>query len=103
MASAFSRFRGDMENDLEVQVARLSKELAALKKALSRRGSESYGEARDAASDLYGDLRHRFADAVPVMRKQARVAQRAARDHPATAAAVGVVVLGLLVALLARK
>ena len=103
MASAFSRFRGDVEDDLEAQVARLSREVAGLKKVLSRRGSNAYDDARGAASDIYGEMRSRFADAMPVMRRQARVAERAARDHPATAALVGLAVIGLLATMLARK
>jgi len=101
MASAFSRFRGD--DDLEAQVAHLSKEISALKKSFSRRGSDVYDDARDTASDFYGDLRHRFNDALPMMRKHTRAAGEAAREHPATAAVVGLVVVGLLVTLLARR
>jgi hypothetical protein len=103
MISAFSRFRGDIEDDLEAQVARLSKDVAALKKMLSRRGSDVYQEAGDAAADLYSEMRHRFADALPAMRAQARIAERAARDHPATAAIAGLALVGLLVVLLSRK
>lgn len=103
MASAFSRFRGDVEDDLEAQIARLTKEIASLKKSFSKHGSAAYDDARDAASDLYGDMRHRVADALPMMRKQARVAEQAAREHPATAAVVGLVVVGLLVTMFARK
>jgi ElaB/YqjD/DUF883 family membrane-anchored ribosome-binding protein len=100
MHSPFSRFR---EDDLEAQVAHLSKELSALKKALSRRGSDAYDDARDTAADFYSDLRDRFSDALPMMRKHSRAAGEAARDHPATTAVVGLVVVGLLVAMLARR
>ncbi len=103
MASAFSRFRGDVEDDLEAQVARLSKELASLKKSLSRRGSDAYDDAREAASGIYGEIAHRLVDALPAMRDRAKGAERVARDHPATAALVGVAVIGLLAALFARR
>lgn len=101
MASAFSRFRG--EDDLQAQVAHLTREMSALKKALSRRSSEAYDDARDTASDFYSDLRERFSDTLPLVRKQARAAGEVTRDHPATAAVVGLVVVGLLVTLLARS
>ena len=101
MASAFSRFRGD--DDLEAQVARLSKEIAALKKTLSKRGSDVYDDARDAGADLYSELRDRFTDALPMVRRRAHAAEQVARDHPATAAVVGLLVVGLLVTMLARK
>ena len=77
MYSPFSRFRG--EDDLEAQVAHLSKEMSSLKKALARRGSDAYDGARDATADVYGDLRDRFVDALPGMRKRARAAGDVAR------------------------
>ena len=101
MASAFSRFRGD--DDLEAQVAHLAKEMSSLKKALSKRSSDAYDDARDTAADLYGELRDRFGAALPVVQKRARAAGEVARDHPATAAVVGLIVVGLLVTMLARN
>jgi hypothetical protein len=101
MYSPFSRFRG--EDDLEAQVAHLSKEISSLKKALARRGSDAYDDARDATADVYGDLRDRFVDALPGMRKHARAAGDVARDHPATAAIVGLLVVGLVATMLARR
>jgi ElaB/YqjD/DUF883 family membrane-anchored ribosome-binding protein len=101
MASAFSRFRG--EDDLEAQVAHLAKEMSALKKSLSKRGSGVYDDASDAAADIYSELRDRFSDALPMMRKRAHAAEQVARDHPATAAVVGLIVVGLLVTMLARR
>lgn len=104
MAPAFSRFRSDIEDDLEAQVARLTKELASLRKSAGKRGSAAYDDARDVAGDAYGDLRERFMDALPRVRKQARAAERVARDNPAmTAAVVGLVVAGLLVTMMARR
>ena len=100
---SFSRFRGDVEDDLEDQVARLSREVAGLKKALSRRGSDAYDDARDAASGPYGDMRHRLHDVLPLMGRRAREAERMAHDNPATAALVGLAVIGLVAALLSRK
>ena len=101
MYSPFSRFRG--EDDLEAQVAHLAREMYSLKKSLSRRGSDVYDDARDTASDFYSKLRERFTDALPMVRRRTRAAEQAARDHPATAAVVGLVVVGLLVTLLARR
>lgn len=104
MASAFSRFRGDVEDDLEAQVARLSKELASLRKLAARRGTDAYDDARDVASDFYGDMRDRVVDALPLVRRHARNAEQVARDNPAaTAAVVGLVVVGLLATLFARR
>ena len=101
MHSAFSRFRG--EDDLEAQVAHLTKEISALKKSFSKRGSDYYDDARDTAADFYDELRERFSDALPMVRKRAHAAGEVAREHPATAAVVGLLVVGLLVTMLARK
>jgi ElaB/YqjD/DUF883 family membrane-anchored ribosome-binding protein len=103
MASSFSKLRGDIEDDLEEQVARLTKEISSLKKALSKRGAIAYEDTRESASDLYGELWDRFSEALPFMRKRARAAEQVARDNPATAAVVGLVVVGLLVTLLVRR
>ncbi|TGQ73164.1 MAG: hypothetical protein E5V49_01995 [Mesorhizobium sp.] len=86
--------------DLEKQVAVLSRELAALRKAMSRRGGAYYEDGRDAALDTYSDLAGRLRDAMPTIRKQGRVIEKSARDHPAVAAAVGLVVVGLVASLL---
>jgi hypothetical protein len=85
--------------DLEQQVATLSKELAALKKSLSRRGGGYFDDSRDAAWDFYSDIAERVSDGLPYMRKRARALEDTARDHPATTAAIGLVVVGLLAAL----
>ena len=104
MASSFKKLAGDlMDGDLEDQVARLTKELSALKKTLSKRGASAYEDTRDTASDVYAELWDRFQEALPGMRKRAKTVEDAARSNPATAAAVGLVVVGLLVTLLASR
>ena len=86
--------------DLDKQVAVLSKELAALRKVVAKRGGAYYDDGREAASDYYTQLADRIGDALPVIRKQGRAIERTAREHPATAAAVGLVVVGLVASLL---
>ncbi len=103
MATPFSKLRGDIEEDLEDQVARLTKELSSMKKALSKRSASAYEDTRDGAADMYAELWDRFSEALPFMRKRAKAAEQVARDNPATAAVVGLVVVGLLVTLLSRK
>jgi len=94
---AFSSIR---DIDLEKQVASLSKELAALKKQMSRRGGTLYADGRDAVSDYYSDLAESVSDRFPDLQRRARAIEGTAREHPAAAAAVGFVVLGLLATLL---
>lgn len=102
MASTISKLRG-IESDLEDQVATLTKELSALKKTISKRGASAYQDTRDSASEVYGEMWDRFSDSLPAMRKRARAAERVARDNPATAALVGLAVIGLVAALLVRR
>ncbi|MFD2058899.1 hypothetical protein ACFSQT_39235 [Mesorhizobium calcicola] len=95
--ASFSTFS---DIDLDKQVAALTRDLASLKKAVSRRGGAYYEDGRDAALDTYSDLAGRLRDAMPAIRKQGRVIEKSARDHPAAAAAVGLVVVGLVASLL---
>jgi ElaB/YqjD/DUF883 family membrane-anchored ribosome-binding protein len=89
--------------DLDKQVAALSRELAALRKAVLRQGGAYYEDGRDAASDYYSQLAGRFGEALPAIRRRGKVIERTARDHPATAAAVGLVVIGLVASLLLSR
>lgn len=86
--------------DLDKQIAALSKELASLKKIAAKRGSAYYDEGREAAWDTYADLAEAVRDRLPALRKRAKALEGTAREHPATAAAVGLVVLGLVGAML---
>lgn len=95
--------REELHTDLEEQVAQLSKQVASLTKTMSKRSAAALAEGRESATELYDDLHGRFSDAMPVIRKQARVAQRTAQDNPVTTALVGVALVGLVAALLARR
>ncbi|OWK18543.1 hypothetical protein AJ88_06550 [Mesorhizobium amorphae CCBAU 01583] len=89
--------------DLEKQVATLSRELAALRKAVAKRGGAYFEDGRDAASDYYSELAERLTDALPAIRNKGRAIERTARDHPATVAAVGLVVVGLIASLVLSR
>lgn len=91
--------RGLTDIDLERQVTSLSKELAALKKAVAEHGGDYYEDGRGMAMDYYSDIADRISHSLPAMRKRARAVEATARDHPAAAAAVGLVVLGLIATL----
>lgn len=82
--------------DLEHQIAALSKELAALRKTATKRGSGYYEDGRDMAMDAYSDIAERVSQSLPYVRKRARMVEATARDHPTAAAIVGVVLLGLI-------
>jgi hypothetical protein len=93
-------FSDKTDFDLEKQIGLLSRELAALKKAVSKRGGAYYEEGRDAAWDAYSDLAGRIGEHLPSLRRRARAIEGSAREHPATTAAIGLVVVGLVAAML---
>lgn len=103
MASSFTKLRDELQDDLQDQIARLSKEVAALRKSVSKRGVSAYGEARDSAAETYDELISRLSDAMPEIRRQSRVVHKAARDNPMTTAIVAAGVVGLLVSLFAAR
>ena len=92
-------FRDLTDIDLDQQVAALSKELAALKKTLARRGGGYYQDGREMVMDAYSDIAERVSGSLPHFRRRARMVEATARDHPAATAAVGLVVLGLIATL----
>ncbi|CAN7700517.1 hypothetical protein [Mesorhizobium sp. LjNodule214] len=89
--------------DLDKQVAALSRELAALRKTVARQGGAYYEDGRDAASNYYSELAGRLTEALPAIRNKGRAIERTARNHPATAAAVGLVVIGLIASLVLSR
>jgi ElaB/YqjD/DUF883 family membrane-anchored ribosome-binding protein len=100
---SFSRFRDDMTDDLEAQMARLQKEVKSLRKAVKSRGSAAYDDAHDMAGDLYEEIASHVADALPALRSRSRAVGRAASDHPVTTAVIGLALIGIVVGLLSRK
>lgn len=95
------------EIDLQEQVRMLGNEVALLRKAAAKRGSNLYGQANElyehasgTASDYYADIADAIRAALPGFRKRARAAETAALQNPAIVAAVGLVVLGLAASLL---
>jgi ElaB/YqjD/DUF883 family membrane-anchored ribosome-binding protein len=89
--------------DLEKQVAALSRQMNDLRKALAKRGDAYYEDGRETASDYYSQLAEQLHEALPAIKRRGRAIERTARDHPATAAAVGLVVVGLLAGLLVSR
>ncbi|OBQ80543.1 MULTISPECIES: DUF883 family protein [unclassified Mesorhizobium] len=89
--------------DLDRQVAALSRQLDDVRKALAKRGDTYYEDGREAASVYYSQLADRFHEALPAIRRRSRALEHTAREHPATVAAVGLVVVGLLAGLLISR
>ena len=102
MANA-SKLRDDLVDSLESQVESLRKEVSSLRRTLAKRGGAAYADASETAETLYEELAQRWTEALPHMQKQARKVEQTARDNPAAAAAVGLVVVGLLAALFAKR
>jgi hypothetical protein len=98
-----SRFRDDVTNDLEAQLARLQKEVRSLRKVLKSRGGAAYDDAHDMAADLYDEFAGHVSDALPALRSHSRAVGRAASDHPVTTAVVGLALITIVIGLLSRK
>lgn len=103
MASYFSSSREDVIENLEEQLASLRKEVKSLRKIAGKRGAAAYEDASEGMANLYDEIAHRVIEAVPPLRKSARRMEQHARENPAAAAAVGLVVLGLLAAMVMRR
>ena len=95
--------RGLFDVDLEQQVADLRKELGALSRSVARRGSDFYEDAGDGVSSLLSQLAGRVGPSLGGLRRQARTVERAAFDHPAVVATVGLVMIGLVASLVLRS
>ena len=94
--------RGLFDVDLEQQVADLRKEMSALQRVVARRGADFYEDAEDTVSKYLSDLASRVGPSLWGLRRQARSVERAAYDHPAVVATVGLVMVGLVASLLLR-
>ncbi|MCO5063411.1 MAG: hypothetical protein M9924_03245 [Rhizobiaceae bacterium] len=103
MASYFSYSRDEVIENLEAQLASLRKEVKGLRKIAAKRGAAAYEDASDGVAHIYEEIADRVVDALPTVRKSARTVERHARENPAAAAAVGLVVLGLLAAMMMRR
>lgn len=89
--------------DLDKRVRELTRELATLKRLAAKRGTAALDEAGETASDIYGAVAERLVASLPSLRKRAKALEKQAYDHPATVAAVGLVVIGLAASLLLRR
>ena len=98
-----SNLRDDLVESLEAQVDALRSEVSGLRKTFSKRGRAAYADASETAESVYEELAERWAEAAPHLRKRAKQVEQTARDNPAAAAAVGLVVVGLLAAMLFRR
>lgn len=103
MAMGIWNSRADVEDALASQISALQKELKELRKLASKRGQQSYSDARDSASDLAEEVRDAIMHAGARMGRHARGAGETMRGHPATTAAVGLIVVGLVAALFTSR
>jgi len=82
---------------IEARIDALREEISSLTRQASRMGGDAYDTTQRAVPALAHELEDLIEQAWPMMRSRARHVERVARDNPtATAAAVGLVALGLL-------
>ena len=90
----------DLQNmDIEKQVRMLRGELASLQELAAGRGKNVYDAASDAVSGYYDNLARGATSLLPGLGKRGRMVGAAAFNHPAAVAAVGLLVVGLVVSL----
>lgn len=95
--------RKDVEGHLSAQIEALQDELRSLRRQASKRGAQSYADARDSAADLADEVRDALASTGAELSRQARHAGQTVKRNPAAAAAIGLVVLGLVASLFASR
>jgi ElaB/YqjD/DUF883 family membrane-anchored ribosome-binding protein len=95
--------RKDVEGALSAQIETLQDELRTLRRMASKRGAQSYSDARDSAADLVDEIRDILAATGAQLGRRARHAGETVKSNPAAAAAVGLVVLGLVASLFAGR
>jgi ABC-type transporter Mla subunit MlaD len=78
----------DSNYDIHRDIEALRREIAALSRTASKRGSAALRGAADEASGLYDDVAERFNNALPVIRRRARDIEETIRDNPTRSAAV---------------
>lgn len=103
MSTGFWNSRSDVEASLAAQLEALRKELKSLRKQARASGQASYDDAREQASEMMDELRVQLADAGEKFGRGARQARDTVRENPATAAAVGLVVVGLMALMMGRS
>ncbi|MGB3503001.1 MAG: hypothetical protein WBA44_15370 [Mesorhizobium sp.] len=103
MAMGLWNSRDEMESAISSQISALQKELKDLRKMAEKRGRQSYSEAHSQASDLADELRDVISDAGHRLGRHARGAGENMRNNPGTAAAVGLIVVGLVAAMMVSR
>lgn len=97
---SFPGFRQDRRGTLDAELDELRREIGRLAGRASRLSAAAYQDGRERASGIHDDVSDAVASWLPVARREVARAERAARDNPATTAAlVGIVVLGLVASL----
>src|SRR5690606_10100319 len=106
MATGFWNNGLHNERTLAAQISALQSELRALRREAGKRGAESYEDARETTAERMEALRGGMAASGHDMAERARHAGGMIRDNPVTAvtaAAVGLVVAGLIATLLSSR
>lgn len=100
----YMKIREDLSEDLGAQLAALRKDMAGLAKLVSKRGAVAYDSAQDSAAEMADVIWTRLQEAMPVVRRGMRSAEKVARKNPtATVATVGLVVAVLAITLFMRR
>jgi len=93
--------RNGRRGAIEAELDGIRHEIARLAGRASRLGEHAYGDTREWTHDFYDEVSERMSRFLPTARRGVRQAERVVRDNPgATAAVVGLVVIGLVASIL---
>lgn len=103
---SMTRLRDDIQDEIQRQIDSLKYDIAVLRRDMKRRGGRAFRHNRSAGEEIVDFLRDYIEHGLPDMRRSARRIRRSARDHPfasTTAAALGLLAVGVAAALLLRR
>ncbi|HTV68550.1 MAG TPA: hypothetical protein VMF90_08440 [Rhizobiaceae bacterium] len=89
--------------DLEKRVRDLTREVQQLRRAAAKRGAGFVDDTGETLQDIYAAVADQVSSSLPRLRKGAKAIEKSAYDHPATVAAVGLLVVGLAATLFLRR
>ncbi|MBS9722543.1 hypothetical protein JYU29_17750 [Tianweitania sp. BSSL-BM11] len=96
--ASFSKFRDDLESDVGDQLASLQKEVAVLRKQVKKQSSQVYDDASETIADMIDSFLTNTKGARKEIYSKARFVENTAKENPVATTAVGITIIGLLIA-----
>jgi len=101
--ASFSKLRDDLETDLSDQIVSLKKEVASLRKTVTKQSSRAYDDTSETLADFVDMILANTKGARKELYSKARYVEDTAKENPVATAVVGVTIIGLLIALFSSR